>query len=155
MEEALAQRIEIKIARAGLEEAQAKARLQVVAGRSDISVFAGFKRTQLPDTVIGVNTAIAGVQVTLPLMNKNQGNRDAADAEVRRQQQLLAAAETAVRADYVGAFQKYLMRQAQFAGTLLPLRDSERNISEIAIAAYAAGRVVDPIFWTKKDPFLR
>jgi hypothetical protein len=39
------------------------------------------------------------LRVTLPTTDKNQGNRIAAEAEVRRQQQLLAAAETEVRAD--------------------------------------------------------
>ena len=135
----LAQRSEIKAARAALDEAQAKARLQVVAARSDLSLFAGFKRTQLPDTVTGVNTAIAGVQIALPLVNRNQGNRDAADAEVRRQQQLLAAAEASVRADYLGALQEYEMRRMQFAETLVPLRDSAIQISQIAADAYAAG----------------
>ena len=139
VESVLAQRSEIKVARAALEEARAKARLQVIAARSDINVLAGYKRTQLPDTVTGVNTAIAGVQITLPLTNKNQGNRDAADAEVRRQKQLLAATEAAVRADYVGALQEYEMRRAQFAETLLPLRDSAIQISQIAAEAYAAG----------------
>jgi outer membrane protein TolC len=139
IDQVLAQRKEMKVARAALEEAQAKARLQVVSARSDLSVFAGYKRTQLPDALNGVNTAIAGVQVTLPLTNKNQGNREAADAEVRRQQQLLAATEAAIRADYFGALQDYNMRRAQFADTLRPMRDSAVNISQIAAAAYAEG----------------
>jgi cobalt-zinc-cadmium efflux system outer membrane protein len=139
VDRALARRLEIKVARAALEEARAKARVEEVAARPDLSVFAGYKRTQLPDTVTGVNTAIAGVQLTLPLANKNQGNRLAAEAEVRRQELLVAAAENAVRADYAGALREYEMRRAQFAETLFPLRDSAAKISQIAAQAYAAG----------------
>jgi len=139
IDQILAERSELKVARAAVEEAEAKARLQMVAARPDLSVFAGYKRTQLPDTRTGVNTAIAGIQVGLPWMNKNQGNRDAADAEVRRQRQMLAAAEASVRAEYLGALQEYQMRWAQFAETLKPLRDAAVNLSQIAAAAYAAG----------------
>ena len=44
-----------------------------------------------------MNTAIVSLRITLPTTDKNQGNRIAAEAEVRRQQQLLAAAEAEVR----------------------------------------------------------
>jgi cobalt-zinc-cadmium efflux system outer membrane protein len=49
-EEVLAQRAEMKIARASLEEARARARLQDVLARPDLTLTYGYKRTQLPDT---------------------------------------------------------------------------------------------------------
>ena len=78
MEQALAQRFEIKAARAALEEAEASAKLQDVAARPDLNLTAGYKRTQLPDTPTGVNTAIVSLRITLPTTDKNQGNRVAA-----------------------------------------------------------------------------
>jgi outer membrane protein, heavy metal efflux system len=139
IEQALAQRIEIKAARAALEQAMANARLQEVNARPDLNVTVGYKRTELPDTTYGVNTAIVSVRITLPTSDKNQGNRIAADAEVRRQQQLVAAAEAGVRADYAGALQEYELQRAEFFNALQPLREHAENISTIAAAAYKEG----------------
>jgi len=135
----LTQRVEMRAASSAVEEAQAKSRLQDVSGRPDLSIFYGYKRTQLVDTTSGVNTAMAGLQVTLPIIDRNQGNRAAASAEVRRQQQLLAATEGDVRADYFGALQEYQLRRSEVVETLQPLREHARTISEIAQAAYAQG----------------
>ena len=139
LDAALAQRTEIKLARAELAEAESKERLEAVAARSDLSMFAGYKRTQLPDTTYGVNTIIAGFQITLPVINKNQGNREAAEAEVRRRQQLLAAVETDVRAEYQSSLQDYQMRRDEAITTLEPLRQEAANLAQIATAAYAEG----------------
>lgn len=139
VEQALQQRIEIRVARAALEQARANARLQEVAARPDLNITAGYKRTQLPDTNTGVNTAIVSLRITLPIADKNQGNRMAAEAEVRRQELLLAAAETEVRADYAEALQEYDSRRAEFLNALQPLRQHAANIATIAAAAYAEG----------------
>ncbi len=98
VEQALANRVELKVARAALEQARANARLQDISARPDLNLTAGYKRTQLPDTPSGVNTAIVSVRITLPTTDKNQGNRIAAEADVRRQEQLISAAEAEVRA---------------------------------------------------------
>jgi len=134
-----AQRSEIKLARTELAEAESKERLEAVSARSDLSAFAGYKRTQLPDTTYGVNTIIAGFQITLPFVNKNQGNREAAEAEVRRRQQLLTAVEIDVQAEYESALQDYRMRRDEAIATLEPLRQEAINLSQIAGAAYAEG----------------
>jgi outer membrane protein, heavy metal efflux system len=139
IEQALAVRVEIKAARAALEQARANAKLQEVSARPDLNLTYGYKRTQLPDTAGGVNTAIVSLRVTLPATDKNQGNRIAAEAEVRRQQQLVAAVEAEVRADYAGALQEYEMRRAEFVNALEPLREHAAEISRIAAAAYAEG----------------
>jgi outer membrane protein TolC len=139
VEQALAQRIEIKVARAALEQSKANAKLQDISARPDLNVTYGYKRTQLPDTPAGVNTAIVSLRVTLPTTDKNQGNRIAAEAEVRRQQHMLAAAEAEVRADYSGAVQEYELRRAEFLNALQPFREHAANISAIAAAAYAEG----------------
>jgi cobalt-zinc-cadmium efflux system outer membrane protein len=136
---ALSQRTEVKLARAELAEVESKERMEALAARPDLSAFAGYKRTQLPDTTYGVNTVIAGFQVSLPFANKNQGNREAAEAEVRRRRQLLAAVETDVRAEYEGARQDYQLRRDEAIATLEPLRQEAINLEQIATAAYAEG----------------
>jgi cobalt-zinc-cadmium efflux system outer membrane protein len=135
----LTQRIEMKVANAAVEEAQAKSRLEDVAARPDLSILYGYKRTQLVDATSGVNSAMAGLQLTLPITDRNQGNRAAARAEVRRQQLLLAATEANVRANYFGTLQEYQLRRNEVAETLQTLREHARTISEIAQAAYAHG----------------
>jgi outer membrane protein, heavy metal efflux system len=139
IEQALAQRTEIKAARAALEHARANARFQDIAARPDLNLTLGYKRTQLFDTTSGVNTAIASIRVTLPSTDRNQGNRAAAEAEVRRAQQLLAAAEAEVKVDYAGALAEYQLRRTEYLSQLQPLREHAANISQIAAAAYAEG----------------
>jgi cobalt-zinc-cadmium efflux system outer membrane protein len=137
LEEVFAARPELRVARAALAEARANERLQVVSARPDIGVFFGYKRTELPDALSGVNTALAGVTMTLPLTDRKQGDRQTAAAEVRRQEQVVAAAENDVRADLEQARQEYEMRRTEVTDTLQPLRDHASAISQIAEAAYA------------------
>jgi cobalt-zinc-cadmium efflux system outer membrane protein len=137
LDEVLVVRPEVRVARAALAEAQANERLQAVSARPDIGVFGGYKRTQLPDTVSGVNTALVGVMLTLPLADRRQGDRQTAAANVRRQQQQVVAAENDVRADLEQAREEYEMRRIEVTGTLQPLLDHARSIAQIAQAAYA------------------
>jgi cobalt-zinc-cadmium efflux system outer membrane protein len=139
IKQVLAQRIEMRVAHAAVEEAQAKLRLQDVYARPDMSLLYGYKRTQLPDTISGTNTAQAGLQITLPITDRNQGNRAAAAAEVRRQEQLLAATEVNVRANYFAALSEYQLRRNEVVDTLQPLREHAENIFEIARAAFERG----------------
>jgi outer membrane protein, heavy metal efflux system len=140
-DQVLAQRPEIRAAKAALAEAEANARLQDVAARPDLNVTYGYKRTELPDTTFGVNTAIVSVRVTLPVTDKNLGNRAAAQAEVRRQQDLLAATENDIRMEYSGALEEFQMRRTEVVNILEPLRHDAAEISQIASAAYGEGGV--------------
>ena len=139
VELALAQRIEIKVARAAIEQSRSNGKLQDISARPDLNVTYGYKRTQLPDTQQGVNTAIVSLRVTLPSADRNQGNRLAAQAEIRRQQELLAALEAEVRAEYFGAVQEYEARRGELLNSLQPFREHAADISSIAAAAYAEG----------------
>jgi cobalt-zinc-cadmium efflux system outer membrane protein len=139
IEQILGRRADVKAARAALELARANARLQDVAARPDLNLTWGYKRTQLPDTAAGVNTALASVRITLPWTDKNQGNREAAEAEVRRAQQQIAAIETDVRGEYYGALEEFRMRRLEFETMLKPLREHAANIAQISTAAYAEG----------------
>jgi outer membrane protein TolC len=139
VDEVLAQRPDMKVARAAVSEAEARARLQDVLARPDLTLTYGYKRTQLPGTLVGANTSIAAVTVKVPLFDRNAGNRAAAAAEARRQAQLLTATETGVVADFHAASQDYEMRRSEVVATLQPLREHADNISSIAQAAYTQG----------------
>ena len=129
----------MRVVATAVAEARAKARLEDVSARPDLNLIYGYKRTQPTDAVSGLNTAIAGLQITFPITNRNQGNRAAGRAELRRQQQLLAATEAEVQADYYGALQEYDVRHSEVVTTLQPLRQHAQNISDIAQGAYAQG----------------
>jgi outer membrane protein TolC len=139
LQQVLDRQAEVKVARSALQEAEANSRLQDVSSRPDLDLIYGFKRTQLVDSTSGVNTAMAGFRMTLPILDRNQGNRAAAVAEVRRQQELLEATEAGVRADYYSALQEYELRRTEVVETLQPLRQHAANISQIAQAAYIQG----------------
>jgi cobalt-zinc-cadmium efflux system outer membrane protein len=141
LQEVLARRSEAKVANAGIEEARANARLQDVVVRPDVAVVYGYKRTQLPDTLSGVNTSLASIKVTIPLLDRNQGNRAAAAAEIRRQEQLRRETDTAIAADVERAIQEFEMRRAEVTATLQPLREHATAIANIAQAAYQQGGV--------------
>ena len=132
----LAQRVEMRVANTAVAAAEAQEKLEQVAARPDLSVEAGLKRTQLVNTSTGTNTALAGFQITLPVSDRNQGNRAAASAEVLRQRKLLAETQVSVLAGYYGALQDYQLNRQQVSETLQPLRDHANEISQIAEAAY-------------------
>jgi outer membrane protein TolC len=110
-----------------------------VEARPDLEVIFGYKRTQLPNTNFASNTAVAGFLVSLPLLNRNQGTRAASQADVRRQQQLLADTEMGVRAEFETARQEFELRQSELIETLQPLREHAVSISQISQSAYAQG----------------
>lgn len=139
LSDVLAGRREIKVATASVDEARANTQLQDVVARPDLAVVYGYKRTQLPDALSGVNTSLAAVKVTIPLLDRNQGNRAAAAAELRRQVQLRNQAETSIRADVRRAVEEYDLRRIEVAETLRPLREHATTISAIAQAAYQRG----------------
>lgn len=139
IQEVLARRGEMKVAAASTGEAQANIRLQDAVARPDVGVVFGYKRTQLPDALTGVNTATAAVKVTVPLFDRNQGNRSVAAAALRRQEQLQLETQTSITGDLQRAAQEYEMRRVEVADTLQPLREHARTISTIAQAAYQQG----------------
>ena len=139
LKEVLAQRADLQAARAALRHAEANAKLQQVNARPDLNLTYGYKRTELPDALNGVNTALASVRITLPFTDRNQGNRAAAEAEVRRQQDLAAALQAEAQADYFAAVQEFTFRRDELVNALGPLRDHAAEIARIAAAANAEG----------------
>jgi outer membrane protein, heavy metal efflux system len=136
VERVLAQRPEIKIARAAVDEARARARLQDALARPDLTLTYGYKRTQLPTVPAGANTALAAIAVKVPLFDRNTGARAAASAEARRQEQLLTATQLDVLAEYRTAAQEYALRRTEVVATLQPMREHAVNIGSIAQAVY-------------------
>ena len=96
-ESALERRSEVKLARQVQLAAQRQARLQEALSKPNVDVLLGYKRTA------GLDTMLAGVQMELPMANRNQGNLSAALSEVKVAESNLAAVEAVVRAEVESA----------------------------------------------------
>ena len=138
-DQVLTRRVEGRLATAAVAQAEASARLQRLQGRPDLDGVFGFKRTLLPDRDRGANTLVAGFRITLPVVDRNTGNRAAAAAELRRQQALQAATDAALRNEYQTARQEYLLRRRQITTVVQPLEQHADEIATIAQAAYEQG----------------
>ena len=130
---ALEQRIEIQLARQTIEQARANQRLQQSLSHSDVDVSLGYKRTA------GFNTILGGVQWSLPLSDRNQGNIASASAEVRFAQTALAATEAIVRAEVDAGRVEFEIRRKQVSESLRPLVERATESARIAMAAYREG----------------
>ena len=135
---ATARRPEILLATRVVEEARANLKLQRANATPDVDILAGYKRTA------GFHTALGGVQVNLPISNRNQGAIVAAEAEVRAAEWELRALEASVAAEIRTAEADVRSRADQLkrlfgeaGGT--GLRGKAAESSRIALAAYREG----------------
>jgi len=132
---ALERRPEARLARQALLQAQAGLRLQEAAGKPNVEALFGYKRTAALDTLL------AGVQLDLPLFNRNQGNIFAAAAGIRAVERDRAAVEALIRAEVEAAWHDFEIRYRQISLSLQPLLEKSRETARIANAAYREGGV--------------
>lgn len=130
LDQVLSQRVEMKLAREGVEQARANLRLQEANATPDRDVQFGYKRT------FGFNTLYAAVQIPLPVRNRNQGQIEAAAAEIKAAESSTAATEALVRAELETATKDYEARQKLLEETLRPMRDRADEVYRIVDAAY-------------------
>jgi outer membrane protein, heavy metal efflux system len=133
VEEVLERRPEMKISRASIEQARANLRLQQANARTDPDAQLGYKRTA------GFNTLYAAVQIPLPVRNRNQGQIEAAAADIKVAESSLAATAAFVRSELETAMSDYESRQKLLAETLRPMRDRAEEVYRILDAAYREG----------------
>lgn len=131
--DALAARSETKIARASLAVSQSSLRLQQANAKPNIDVLFGYKRATGFDTLIG------GLQVDLPFANRNQGNIEAATADIRISESALAATEALIRAEVQFVRTEFEIRRREILNFYQPLLDRAEETYRIAEAAYREG----------------
>jgi cobalt-zinc-cadmium efflux system outer membrane protein len=143
---AIESRPEARLARSALAVTKSNVRLQEANGKPNFDVLLGYKRT------IGFNTMLGGFQMDLPFVNRNQGNIEAATADVKVAEANLAATEALIRRRELTSFFQPLLERA--AGTyriaeaayreggtdLLRLLDAQR-VRQEAETSYARGLV--------------
>jgi len=130
LDQVLPQRVEMKLAREGVEQARANLRLQEANAAPDRDVQFGYKRT------FGFNTLYAAVQIPLPVRNRNQGQIEAAAAEIKAAESSAAAAEALVRAELETASKDFDARRKLMDETLRPMRERADEVYRIVDAAY-------------------
>jgi cobalt-zinc-cadmium efflux system outer membrane protein len=131
----LQQRPEMAIAREAVTAAQADLKLQKSMGVPDVDVLAGYKRNNSD------NTLFAGVQVPLPIFNRNQGNVETAQAGVQMAQDALEKTAIMVKNEVAAATATY-QQEANTVQTVLPdERQQARQNLDIMRDAYKTGGV--------------
>ncbi len=132
---ALAQRADVAVARQEVTAAEADVKLQRAMAIPDPDIIGGYKRN------VGVNTGYAGLQILLPIFNRNQGEVARAQAQLRTAQASLEQIEITVRADIDAAQQTYTREGAIVRDTLPAMRDGARQNLTILREAYRIGGV--------------
>jgi cobalt-zinc-cadmium efflux system outer membrane protein len=153
LDTALRSRPDLRAARLGIEVARAALRLADVQAKPEVVVFGryttGRSVTDLPPpldpTPDRERQLAAGVSISLPVFDRNQGARTEAGLAVTQAERRLAFAETSVRADVESAYARYdAARRAVEIYEQGVLTRSNRNVATIR-EAYQLGvfRVTD------------
>ena len=135
LEEVLARRADVTMAHQAVAAAEADLKLQKSMSVPDIDAVGGMKRN-LTD-----NTLYLGVQVPLPLWNKNQGETQRAKASLQTAQEQLEQMVFAVKQDVASATTTYDQELSTIQTTLPEARDRARQNLSIMRDAYVSGGV--------------
>lgn len=135
MDTILDQRPEIQAVRRAVAHAEANAKLQRANARPDPEVLAGYKRTG------GFDTLLVGVQINLPVRNKNQGLIAAADAEIRVAREALRGITVQVAAEVNAARTDYLLKSELVAQALPVMLENARESARVINLAWKEGGV--------------
>jgi cobalt-zinc-cadmium efflux system outer membrane protein len=130
LSQVLERRIEMMLAREAVEQARANLRLQQANARTDPDLQLGYER------IGGLDTIYAAAQIPLPIRNRNQGQIEAATAEIRVSESSVTATEAAIRSEFETATTDFASRRKLLDETLRPMRDRADEVYRIANAAY-------------------
>jgi outer membrane protein, heavy metal efflux system len=126
-------RVEGQSAHQAIAAARANLQFQRATGRPDLEALAGYKRN------IGDDTALVGLQLNLPVFDRNQGAVAAAAADTHAAEEDYAAVRQQLSSQLSIAQREYDLEREQYLQTFKPLRDQAIEISDISRAAYKEG----------------
>jgi cobalt-zinc-cadmium efflux system outer membrane protein len=126
----LERRVEMILARETVEQARANLRLQQSNAKTDPDLHLGYER------IAGFDTVYAAATIPLPIRNRNQGQIEAASAEIRAAESSVTATEAAIRSELESAIRDYESRQKLLNDTLRPMHDRANEVYQIVDAAY-------------------
>ena len=131
---------EASIARTEVDRQQILRRRADVEPIPDVTLTAGYQRNTSPDEVTN-NLGVLTVGIPIPVWNRNQGNRAAAMAAIRRAMADYGVVQLDLDRRLAAAWGRYAAAQAQierYAGKLLPA--AERTVS-LTRKGYEAGQI--------------
>ena len=126
-------RIEGQLVQQQAAAARAQLVLEKAKGRPDLDALFGYKRAT------GLNTAILGLQLNLPIFDRNQGASAAAQAEVNAAENNINAVRIQLKLETALARREYEGRLKQVRTIFGPMRDRAAQIADISRAAYKEG----------------
>ena len=128
--EVLDKRTEMMLAREGVEQARANLRLQEAYAKPDPDLHIGYER------IGGFDTIYAAAQIPLPIRNRNQGQIEAAVAQLHAAESSVTATGAEVRSELENARTDYDSRKKLLEETLRPMLDRAGEVYRIVDAAY-------------------
>lgn len=150
---ALADRPDLVIARAEAAMAQAKIRKEEAEGRWDASVNLGYQRQDFGFPLNGLTDrggtrpiqdtfhyVGGGVRITVPVLNRNQGNIAAAAAEAQGAERKREAAELTIRQEIAAAFAQFEAARRSLEIYTRGVRDVAQRNLEVVRRTYELGR---------------
>ena len=132
LEDVLARRADVTMARQAVAAAEADLKLQKSMRMPDIDVVGGYKRN------LADNTLYMGVQAPLPLWNKNQGETERAKASVQAAEGQLEQTVFGVKQDVASATATYDQELTTIQTTLPDARERARQNLGIMRDAYVS-----------------
>jgi cobalt-zinc-cadmium efflux system outer membrane protein len=151
-ESALAERPDLKLARATEKLAEARIEQARASGRLDASLMAGYQRMNFGFPVNGVtdagqlrpvqgifNYATVGVSLDLPVRNKNQGSIESAVAEADAVKRRREFAELTVRREVAAAYARYTSAARAMEIFRVGVRDQANANLEVVRQTYDLG----------------
>ena len=151
---ALAARPDLEAARTDVALAQARVRKEEADGRWDASVNVGYQRQETGFGLNGIterggtrpiqdvfHMVGGGVTITLPVRNRNQGNVQAAGAEVRAAERRREFLELQVRQEVAAAFTQHDVARRSLALYARGVRDLARQNLDVVRQSHGLGRI--------------
>ena len=139
---ARAQRAELQSARARVDETMTRQLAERLGTLPALGVQAGSKRTS------GFNTGTIQIGMSLPLFDRNGGNRQRAQGALMMAQGELRALDAALEADVIAASRAYSLLSDELARTVRgtsagarTLDERGRTVADIAVVAYREGAI--------------
>ncbi len=126
-------RPEMKLARKIGEIAGLQTRLQQALATPNVDGIFGYKRAS------GFDTLVVGVQVPLPIFNRNLGNIESSVAEQRAAASAIRSTEALIASEYEAVRRELAMRDSQLKQSAEPLLERARENARVAEAAYRLG----------------
>lgn len=132
-EVAFRQRPEMKLAHKIGELAGVQTRLQQSLATPNFDGLFGYKRAGPFDALV------IGLQVPLPIFNRNAGNIESSVAEQRAATSAIRSTEALIAAEYEAIRQELTLRESQIRQSAMPLLERARENARIAESAYRLG----------------